>query len=536
MARIDGILGVTAEEPVRQDRVYSSSQVISILDSAITGGGGGGGGTTTNRTHQMATYQTLTNPAKVYFTALEQDGVTPIVERTQTGVVLISSSYHLYGYDMPLANGQSDYIAVWDEGDPNLFTLAWEVIGSGTGIVTPPEDLGGTGIAQVSLTATQSSSSLLHLDASASVGDGFAWEIDGTPRPETTNTVTYGPLPVGVHNVKLTVTNASDASFAIHHQDHDVAWLATPLGTAQVDIANGVASVPTGLNLAPWTTADHINIIGPWITVMAYHMEDTGGGGDGDARITTYDDNHISFMNRVGDYDPNGYRPNMQITEGGYDGISAGYPLGTNDIDPTGNVATGDVSGELRFYRVEYMLPDTNPGGAHSPGAPGFGAPGEPWKYQFNFAESHAGFGGAGMWRFTPEIVVNATRQGLAFNELVNGAYGPVQMFDLNNWQYNSWYNYVVEYKQSIDPGIGYIRVWRDGAVVTNLPAGADGAGRLFAATAATDSGGNVSRLGFNIQNYKGGAHYTDQTTDYPDVIVHYRNVRIGPTMASVMQ
>lgn len=527
MTRVDGELTINSAS---QDRVYSAANVIAVLDGNLgTGGGGGDGGTTILRTSQQATYTTPTaNPQAVYYTALDIDGVTVITPRTLTGVnqILLGTNYSMYGYDQPIEDGRLDWIAVWDEGDPNTFTSSWETVGGPAGITTPGG--GGSGLADAHFTMTQSQSSLITLDASTSTGDGYTWEIDHVARPEITASVTYGPLAVGVHHVKLTVTDSSDGSFDISQRDVNVAWIAEPVDQAQRDPINSVPGFG-GENLSPWT--EHIAPIGPWRRIVVLNEEDPDG--DGDPRIIVPGDGTVTLMARAGDRpgSSGGYRAALEWNTA-YDGISPGYPLGIVDNRVTGNIEPGDTTGELRFYRFEYKIHSTNADGSNPPGYP------SSLLYMNNFGELHGNFGGDATW--CPCTSTNGAQIGVNFESLPGGiATNTRNEFDMHNISTNwdVWQNYVVECLLSLDGSQGYIRVYRDGSIVTSVPSGTDGQGRFFAVTQQTDSGGANILMAFSAEVYRTKAQI-DLIGTYPtvpDVTVSYRNIRVGPTMASVM-
>lgn len=500
------------------DRQYSAAEVIAVLDSAINGGGGGGGGSTTNRTHQIASYQTFTNPTNVYFTALDINGVDVLVARTTTGVSLIAGDYRLYGYNMPLESGLTDFLAVWDEGDADNFTIAWEIVGAGAGIVGPP--VPGAGIATAHWTMTQSESSLVTLDATLSTADTYAWTIDGVPRPEITPTISYGPLEVGIHTVSLTVTKAFDNSTDVLASDVAVAWIADTIDGAQVDATNGFPV--SGIGLAPWSP---LPAIGPWRRKVILNEED---GGDNIARVTTVD-GEMSLLVKAGDQpgSEEGYRAGMEMTST-YSGLAAGYPLGATDINLAGTVQTGGTTGLTRFYRVEFRIEGPNADATDPPGFP------TSLDFQKSFAAIQGNWPSVPLVEWAPSV--DGTEVEVRFNEGLDGGAvtGTPQAFDTDTIHWNTWYNYIVELRPSLDDTIGYVRVYRDGVVVTTVPSGTDAEGRYFAITQQTDDGDLPVDYSFALENSRDQALIDAELSPPNDVTITYRNCSVGPTYASV--
>ncbi len=357
MTRIDGQLNVTVDNAsTRQDRSYSSEEVIAVLDGNLQGGGGGGGdgGGGVGRTQQKATYITTTVSPTVYYTGLDTDGTTVITPRTLLNVSLLlqGGHYSMYGFDQPLEQGRLDWISVWDEGDPNVFAASWEVVGGPSGLTTGGGGGGGGGLAVAAFNANLSISSVLVLDATTSTATSYAWEIDGAPRPETSAIVTYGPLLVGGHNVKLTVTNSADGSIDVLTTAINVAWVAEPITQSQHDNTNGQAG--GGVSLGQWPT----ELIGPWRNIQVLNEQD---GGDNVARMVSIGDGSATFLVKTGDEGIPG--SGLEINDA-YNGAGSGFPLALGtDINVCGNINApvgDDTTGATRFYRVEFKIPSVN--------------------------------------------------------------------------------------------------------------------------------------------------------------------------------
>ncbi len=457
------------------------------------------------RSHQMATYTTPTNPSQVYFTAVATDGVTVIVPRTAVGVHLIAAPYRLYGYDMPLTGGLTDYIAVWDEGDTTDYTLAWEFVG-GSAATT-----GGTGgtTATASFTVTQTTSSQVTLDASASTADTYAWTVDGVARPETTAVVTYGPLAVASHTFRLDTTKTSDGSTANHSTTTGIAWYGNPGDMAQVDNVDGIGA---GAGMSTWSP---LPTIGPWRYKSV--LNQATGTGDGTPRIVSFLDGSITILTKT--TDTAAASPGMFMNDT-YNGSSSGGTLAVSNITAIGNVV-GGVTGPARFIRVEYNVNSHNADASACPTGTAL------FNSQVKFGELAA-----------QTAVVFPTLKGgpnnaIAFRPNTLGVAGTTVYFDDHALVQDSWYNYVIEYVLSTDPAVGYVRVYRDGVVVTSVPAGTDGTGKYFAQTQPTNSDSSLPAVYWSIQNAR-AVGYLNANPGTPDQTIGFRNVRIGPTLASV--
>ncbi len=218
---------------------------------------------------------------------------------------------------------------------------------------------------------------------------------------------------------------------------------------------------------------------------------------------------------------------------------------GPGSIDAPGNGFPDNAGiGVVRFFRIEFMLPplpdnkwQTGGGTAYSDGH---------MRYQNNFFELKAQVGSF------PSVCVAPSGDGSLiqwiFIEITSGAQsGPQYLWDYQALRINTWYSYVLEWKEHRDPTIGYVRIYRDmldgngfqpiisrGPKINGVSA-LDSEGRLFHKTCPTDASGNSSAFAFNLENYRTMAILAT-LPDYPDALIHYRNIRVGPSLASVTQ
>jgi hypothetical protein len=416
----------------------------------------------------------------------------------------------------------------------------------------------GAGGGVATFTYTQPSSSTVLLDATGSTGT-LVWQVDGVNASATTTTLLIGPLSVGTHTIKLTATSGAAA---VSTQSIDVAWVGKPLGDAQHDATNGPGIITSGrgwwgtpnpagtdgahstIELSQWSS---LPAVGPWRNKTILNM--TGGGGDGVSRITVYDDNHISLTTKNGDHpgSSGGYRQALEHTSS-YDATLAGHEFAkVGDIDMCGQ-GTLNGHGTVRFYRLEMMFPSSNPGGPTSPGGVDGGGPGAGWLNQNNMFEIHGNIGGSSPIRFATNGT--GTQVGWAYNSIQGGGNnaGPTQNFDQANILWDTWYNYIVEIIWDIRVGFGYIRVYRDtGTGFAVIPLARCPAGTISTpgadygkyippspyATQQTDINNTIILLNPQIENYRTRANLINLPA-YPDATIHYRNVAVGPTLASV--
>lgn len=414
-----------------------------------------------------------------------------------------------------------------------------------TNSVTIPS---GAGSPVATFTYTQPTSSTILLDASASTTGTATWTFDGTAASGTARVLQIGPVTVGHHTVGLSINNGT-AGVGATSLGIDAAWVGRPLGDAQHDATNGsgpsVTSigyyVPAGggtvstSTLPQWASQP---AIGPWRNKSVLNMaEGYPGAGDGTARITVIDTNHITLLTKYGDRPgtAGGYRSAMEYSTA-YSGTAAGYQFSApGDVNVCGNIGTART-GSVRFYRLDIMFPGTNPGGptcpdpAHRDGV---------WDFQNNAFEIHGNAGGSSPVRF--ETLGNGKNWQWTFESKVGGTSGGSKSFDSRLTLYDTWYLYIIELLLSLDT-VGYFRVWRDtGAgyqpITTNVPTGTiltPGAdlGKYFSITQQTTPTGSVVAMAHNLQNYRTKASLP---AGYPDALIHYRNVLAGPTMASVL-
>lgn len=91
-------------------RSYTADHIISILDGDAA------------RLTITASYLTDTVDPIVYYTGLNPDG-TILTDRTTTGVVLSPCGDYTYEQDVTTLMDSREFIAVWDEGDADIFVL-----------------------------------------------------------------------------------------------------------------------------------------------------------------------------------------------------------------------------------------------------------------------------------------------------------------------------------------------------------------------------------------------------------------------------
>ncbi len=95
---------------------YGADTIMAILDG--TAGSGGSA-----RTVTTVTYATPTTSPTVYYTALNPDG-SVLSARSTSGIVLANGLYQ----HSQNTTGLTDFIAVWDEGDVNVYAAEWIVV------------------------------------------------------------------------------------------------------------------------------------------------------------------------------------------------------------------------------------------------------------------------------------------------------------------------------------------------------------------------------------------------------------------------
>ncbi len=502
----------------------------------------------------------------VTFTAPVNNGGTAITSYTATAVDETTPGN---GGQTHVGNSPSTITSLHN-GDAYHFTVhAHNTIGNSaeslqSNTVTPS---GSGGIA--TFTYSQPTNSVLVLDATGSTGT-LAWEIDGVPAVATTTQITVGPLQVGSHHVKLTATSGGAG---ISQQDINVAWVGKPLNIAQHDATNGFAGWWGPLNgpykvplsspvqdgqfsatvLPQWS---NLNVLGPWRNISALNMvENYPTAGDNIPRIVPISSNEITLMTKYGDHPGTGggYRSAMEVISS-QSGTGSGYEFASNNLDICGNIGvpSGDgTTGHVRFYRIEMMFP----GAATNKMAIGGGTPYSDGKilYQNNAAEMHGNSPGSSPVRFATSG--DGSQWFWTFEAKLGGASDTLKQFDAANTLWDTWYSYVIEELLSITPSVGYIRIYRDyglGAGMQVLPMNrcptgtkgkTDGTlitdpeyGKLYPtapyATQQRLADGTPVPQAWDIQNYRTRASIPP---DYPDFTIHYRNIRVGPTLASVM-
>ncbi len=407
--------------------------------------------------------------------------------------------------------------------------------------VKPLAVVGGAPIA--TFTNYFSTSSKLTLDATGSNGT-LTWEIDGVAQTDTDTIITYGPLKVGTHHVKLTAVATGSTTT---ERDIDVPWIAEPMHLASTDTVNGNPGQPsgplgTGLPLLAATPG-----IGPWGAVQQLNeTEAYPTYGDNMARVIRNVDGSISMLTRSADVyyalpasiQPRGQKYRACLTRGSQSGQldntrhgrAANAYLAVSDISVQGNLTLATDTPTTRFYRIEYMPLGTNADATHPPG---YTNTPKTLDNINNFTENAAG----GISIFT---IPAGTTNSVFFGDMSTGL---SKNWDARPFQYDVWQNLVLEVKMSPDPTIGYVRLYHDNSVVTtNVPSGTiltPGAdlGKYFQSTVKLDTAGKPIPLVWNLEVYR-----TVQTIQaildgggtYPDVTVKFRNVRVGPTLNSV--
>lgn len=117
--RIDGAQ-ITVDGAYK-DRTFTADQVIAALDGAAA----------TARLTWPAAYSSTRGLLTVHFTALTRDGAV-ITSRTGTGITETrgaTSGESLYLYDQP-TGALTEFVAVWDEGDVNTYSMELIVVQS----------------------------------------------------------------------------------------------------------------------------------------------------------------------------------------------------------------------------------------------------------------------------------------------------------------------------------------------------------------------------------------------------------------------
>lgn len=450
---------------------------------------------------------------------------------------------------------------------------ATNAIGNGPESVQTNSVTPSSATAVATFSAAFGPASVLTLDASGSVGT-LVWNIDGVNASGTGSSLVLGPMIVGRHHIKLTATAGTAA---VTERDVDVPYVFRPLTGCQHDGVNGldvngnpqtftwgtpsldgtgtkvVWSSTTGV-LPKWSP---LPAIGPWRNKVAIN---SGGAppGDGVERIHVYDDNHIYLLTKFGDRpDPSGgYRSSCEwnnsygqnVTMPGHE-FQGSSTFGLTNImghkpfvgtPPSGSGLLCDGHSDVRFWRISLMLPSSNP---------------NPLLYQNNVFEIDSGSGGAPL-RIEPDGAGTNLRVG--YSDRSGSTTGPTKQWDYKKIVWDAYYHYVIEMKLDIDPAAGYIRVYRDYndglgmrlVPVSLTPDGTKGKsdgtpstdpeyGKFYCKTQQTDTHGNAQAMSMDLQNYRTrtsmDGYYISTGQSYPDVLVHYQNVIVGPTLASVM-
>ena len=104
----------------------------------------------------------------------------------------------------------------------------------------------------------------------------------------------------------------------------------------------------------------------------------------------------------------------------------------------------------------------------------------------------------------------------VSFASLVNGEWAPQKKIDEHPLRLGEWQDYIVEARWSSDPTVGYVRVYRSGVCVSCGHPSADSEGRLFGATYKTFADGSTENMTFGLQNYRGTADRGIGSTTVP--------------------
>src|SRR5438105_9756055 len=113
MTRIDESLAVS-DSTTHKDYKFTAAQVINALTV------GGGGSRIPARTSMVLSYATPNSPSNVFFTSLAVPSGVVVTSRTSTGVTYNSAlGLWVITYDV---TGATDFVAVWDEGDPAVYS------------------------------------------------------------------------------------------------------------------------------------------------------------------------------------------------------------------------------------------------------------------------------------------------------------------------------------------------------------------------------------------------------------------------------
>lgn len=325
-------------------------------------------------------------------------------------------------------------------------------------------------VAAVSVTADRGT--LTHLDAGSSAGYDvtYAWELDGRA-VGSTETLDLQPQ-VGTHTVKLTVTDALGRTDTVERQ-LTTTWRGYPW-IAQVDRANGHEG--SGLYLPK--LIDFISPDGPWRAISCvnngYSFQPQA---DGSLRTEVHQGDH------PGEFGNGGDRCSISVDEG---------------LSPNPDV-NGNGDGQARFYKFSFKIdaPTTNLADVFN-----------------NVTEWHGRASGPSVLK----VATDGAGQKLfvSFSSLVNGEWSPQKKIDTHPLVLGKWENYIVEARWSLDPDVGYVRVYRDGVCVSCGHPSADAEGRLFGQSYKAFADGSSENMNWGLQNYRGTADRGIGSTTVP--------------------